>query len=406
MRSILLLSVGVALVGCRDEQAGPKPRAAKAVVPAATGSSAPGNPSVLDTAPPLTVTSGGTWAGGAVTYLGSIVEPPNPAPGQAVVLRHYFRANGPQPTGYHFFMHVVDANTRQQVGNLDHELQSGAAPLGSWPVGKVIEDRQQLQAPNYPGTLQLMLGFWNDAGRLSPDPGAPQDDAQRMMGPKLEAPQAKLPEYHAVKISKPPTLDGKLDDAAWKSATAVPLLTSFDGQPPRRKTTFRLVWDDQFLYAAFDCEDPDVWGTLKNKDDPIYNEEAVEVFFDADGDGRTYNELQVSPHNVNFDASFVSRRSDLEVAKKWESGMTSAVNVRGTLDDDKRDEGWSVEMKIPIANLTSVPHVPPQKGEVWRFNAYRLEHLVHHTEIEGQAFSPLFVGDFHALPRFGKLIFE
>jgi hypothetical protein len=50
--------------------------------------------------------------------------------------------------------------------------------------------------------------------------------------------------------------------------------------------------------------------------------------------------------------------------------------------------------------------VPPQKGDRWRFNAYRLEHLARRTNIEGQSFSPLFVGDFHALPRFGWLVFE
>ena len=63
-------------------------------------------------------------------------------------------------------------------------------------------------------------------------------------------------------------------------------------------------------------------------------------------------------------------------------------------------------MKIPIARLWEVPRTPPQKGDVWRFNLYRLEHLKRRENIEGQSFSPLFVGDFHATPRFGKLIFE
>jgi hypothetical protein len=206
--------------------------------------------------------------------------------------------------------------------------------------------------------------------------------------------------------AKPPTIDGKLDDEAWKSAVPVELHASMDGSPVTRKTTLRMLWDEKFIYVAFDNVDPDVWGTLFNKDDAIYNEDACEVFFDADGDGKTYNELQVSPHNTNFDAAFVTRRSDLETAKKWESGMKTAVQVNGTLDDDKPDVGWTAEMQIPIANLMAVPHVPAQKGDRWRFNAYRLEHLQRRTQIEGQSFSPLYVGDFHALPRFGWLSFE
>jgi hypothetical protein len=404
---VVLTSVVAGLAGCRDEQAGPRAKPNRAQSKPLPSAPVTARAFGLDALPgTLTFTSGGTWANGAVTYLGSIAVPEQPQPGQTVTLRHFFRAGGVQPRGYRFFCHVVDVASGRQVGNLDHELQDGAAPLGSWPTGKVIEDRHQLQMPEGKGPLRLMLGFWDDSGRLPPDPGAPQDDLGRMAGPTLDAARAPLPEYVAVRVDAAPIIDGVLNDESWKAARAAELQTSFDGRPTRRRTFFRLVYDADFIYVGFECEDPDIWGTLRTKDDAIYNEEVVEVFLDADGDGKTYNELQVSPHNVQFDASFVARRSDLETAKRWESGMTTAVQVRGTLDDDRVDLGWSVELKIPIKNLTAVPGLPVKKGDVWRFNAYRLEHLVHGREIEGQAFSPLFVGDFHALPRFGRLRFD
>ena len=90
----------------------------------------------------------------------------------------------------------------------------------------------------------------------------------------------------------------------------------------------------------------------------------------------------------------------------WESGMKTAVKVRGTVNDPSdRDDGWTAVMQIPIASLSEVPNVPPKVGDRWRFNAYRLEHL-QRRQVEGQAFSPLFIGDFHALPRFGWLAFK
>jgi hypothetical protein len=355
---------------------------------------------------PINFPSTATWANGTVRYLGSNLEPKNPQPGQPMVLKHYFRADGAQPQGFQFFVHVVDAASKQMLGNVDHEPQNGAASLGTWPQGKIIEDVQQLQMPNYPGAMQLLLGFWRGEERLTADVTGTHDGSSRVFGPTLEGPQAALPEYQTPKTATPPTIDGKLDDAQWRAAPEVTLTTSFDGKEAQRKTRLRVLWDADNLYVAFDCDDPDVWGTLKNKDDPIYNEEVVEVFLDADGDGATYNELQVSPHNVNFDASFVARRSDLPAAMKWESGMKTAVSVRGTLDQsDDVDQGWSAEMQIPLKNLNSVPKLPPTKGDVWRFNAYRLEHFEHAKSIEGQSFSPLFVGDFHALPRFGRLVF-
>lgn len=389
--------------GCRDEQAGPKPKAAQGPAPVAA---APGQVRTLDAAPALTFSSGATFAGGAVTYLGSVVEPPKPKPGDQVRLKHYFRADADVPPGYRFFMHVLDAESRRQLGNLDHEIQGGAAPLGTWPKGRVVEDVHGFQMPNYPGTLQLFLGFWNDAGRLTVDAVALSDGDNRVMGPKLESPMAALPEYRAPRASKAPVIDGKLDDDAWKAAPEVTLQGSLDGRPVTRKTTLRLVWDDEFLYAGFFAEDTDAWGSKRNKDDDIYNEDACELFLDADGDGASYNELQVSPHNVNFDASFVTYRSDLATAMKWESGMQTAVFVKGTLDDDSdTDEFWSTELKIPLKNLTAVPRLPPAKGDVWRFNAYRLEHVGRRGQ-EGQSFSPTRKPDFHYLPSFGRLVFD
>lgn len=362
---------------------------------------------VLDTAPSsLTHPSGATWFNGAVVYLGSNVEPANPKPGQQLRITHYFKAEKEPPAGWKFFTHLVDTTNGQMLGNADHDMQNGAAPLEKWPLGKIIPDEVGLQMPNYPNPIQLRLGFWRGDERLAVDDAAKQDGQMRVLGPKLEAVGEKLPEYRALRATKPPTIDGKLDDAVWKQAEAVNLVMSFDGKPTTVRTTARLAWDDKNIYVAFDCEDKDVWGSLRNKDDAIYNEDVAEIFIDADGDGKTYNELQVSPHNVNFDASFVTHRSDLPTAMKWESGMKTAVQVRGTLDDDAdKDEGWSAEMQIPIAHLTAVPKVPPAPGDKWRFNVYRLEHHVRRKEIEGQAFSPLFKGDFHHSPRFGWLIF-
>jgi len=211
-------------------------------------------------------------------------------------------------------------------------------------------------------------------------------------------------EYRIQRATQPPVLDGLISDPAWAAAAPMTLVGSLDGLRPALRTEARMLYDDVNLYLAFDVEDPDVWGTLRARDAALYGEEVVEAFFDANGDGRTYNELEVSPHNVQFDAYFPARRQGMDLG--FDAQMRSAVNVRGTLDDPgDRDEGWTVEMQVPIARLAEVPHVPPLPGDRWRFNLYRLEHR-ERTRVEGQAFSPLFVGDFHALPRFGWLVFQ
>ncbi len=398
-------SMALLLLSCRDEQAGPPLKAGRAP-PAQVQ---PGTVRTLEQAPTdLTFRSGATWAQGSVVYLGSKVDPPDAKGGMAVRLSHYFAATRPPPQGWQFFVHVVDEASGQMLVNADHEIQNGAAPLQAWPPGKVVEDTHVVNLPAHDGRMRALLGFWQGDLRLSVDDPSAHDGTHRMLGPPIGgSAQPSLPEYRAPKVDKAPAIDGSLDDAAWSKAPSVELVGSFDGRKMKLRTTARLVWDEHNLYVAFDCEDPDAWGTLEKHDDPIYNEEVVEVFIDANGDGRSYNEMQVSPRNVTFDASFVARRSDLQAAMAWQSGMQTAVKVRGTVNDaSDRDQGWSAEMRIPFSRLTEVPNVPPRPGDRWRFNLYRLEHVVRHQAVEGQAFSPLFVGDFHHLPRFGWLVFE
>src|SRR5215831_6399661 len=399
MRAVALpAAIVLFALGCRDEQAGPRPKP-KAAVPSASGR-------ILEVEPEdLTYRSGGTWAGGAIVYLGSRVSPVQPAPGQPVVLSHYFRADKSAPPGFHFFVHLLDATSGQMVLNADHEIQGGGRPPESWPVGKVIEDVHVLKVPPLEGrSLRVLLGFWNGDRRLEIDRGSAQDGDNRMLGPTIEPQHEELAVYRARRAAKPPVIDGRLDDEVWRSASAVELVRSLDGGKPSLKTVARLAYDDENLYVAFDCEDPDVWGTLRRRDDPIYTEEAVEIFIDADGDGKTYNEIEVSPNNTVFDAYFPARRQGMDTS--WDSGVKSAVLVRGTLNDPSdRDKGWTVEMRIPFARLHSVPHVPPQPGDRWRFNLYRLE-MPDRKNAQGQAYSPLFVGDFHAVDRFAWLVFE
>jgi hypothetical protein len=409
IRPVLLAAI-LCLAGCRDEQAGPHRRQAAST---ASTASDPGAGRVLTRLDqPLTFRSGAQLGNGAIVYVGARVEPALAKPGQQVRIANYFVAVKPPPEGYELFMHVVDATSGQMVLNADHPIQGGALPIGRWPQQRLIEDITTITLPQgVQASLRVMLGFWKEGapgeGRLDVTPPQAQDGHDRAIGPTIALEGGPLPEYHVHKTAHPPAIDGDLSDPAWNDAAPVQLVNSFDGSPTQVRTTARLLYDDKFLYVAFDSESPDVWGTLLKRDDPIYTQEAVEVFLDANGDGRTYNELEVSPNNTIFDAYFVERRKpDAEVAKAWDSGMVSAVKVNGTLNNPAdRDVGWTAELKVPLERLAEVPRLPPQAGDRWRFNLYRLV-AVHQRQVEGQAFSPLFQNDFHNLPRFGWLDFD
>ena len=219
-----------------------------------------------------------------------------------------------------------------------------------------------------------------------------------------------LPTSRCRRAPGPITLNGSIGDPAWHDADVTTLALAAAGEEPRFLTECRLLWDDEHLYVSFYCEDNDIWGTFRNRDDNICSEEVVEIFIDPAGEGWGYYEIEVSPHNVIYDLFILNRweegfRHSLVPLKEWDCpGLETAVVVDGELDSRKgQDRSWSVEMKIPFTSLVGAPNTPPMDGDVWRFNLYRIDRGKEKSE--HQSFSATEVVDFHRPWRFGFLEF-
>lgn len=213
----------------------------------------------------------------------------------------------------------------------------------------------------------------------------------------------RLPVYRVARVASPIEIDGRLDEPAWRAALQIPMVDSLTGAPPRYPTVARILRDERYLYVAFDCSDDQVFVRPgRQHDDPIYEDEAVEVFLDPTGTGRNYVEIDVSPAGVTFDARFESWRSDLGWARLWESGAPVAAWIDRSRSGER---GWTAELRLPIEAVRGA-EPPPRPGSRWRANLYRLETHNRAGAVEGQAFSPPYRGDFHALDRFGWLVFD
>jgi hypothetical protein len=70
---------------------------------------------------------------------------------------------------------------------------------------------------------------------------------------------APLPQIEVRRASVRPTIDGRLTEADWKRADSVTFQFPWNEQTgAKQKTTARLLWDDQFLYISYECEDADI----------------------------------------------------------------------------------------------------------------------------------------------------
>ncbi len=348
-----------------------------------------------------------------LVYLGLDVDVDTVTPGKAFTLTHYWKVLKPVGDDWKLFVHLESPGGKKSHLNADHVPIAGKYPVSLWKKGEIIRDIHRVSVPpTWPAeTLELYVGLWKGPLRLKITDG-PHDAENRVVVAKLPVVGAQKEEVKkslVVRKVKAGTIkpDGKLDEAAWKDAPSTgAFVRTMDAGKPEQATTAKLLWDDKNLYVAFELEDKDVWTTLDKHDDKLWTQEAVEMFIDADGDGKTYVELQANPKGVTFDSWLPAYRKN---ENDWDSNMKAGVTVDGTLDNrSDTDKGWVVELAIPLeaarGKLKEMKGVPPTVGTEWKVNFFRMDLPQGRSQV-GSAWSAPMVGDFHALNRFGTIVF-
>jgi len=213
----------------------------------------------------------------------------------------------------------------------------------------------------------------------------------------------RLPVYEVARTAAPIKVDGKLDDAAWAKTPGVgDFVNNSDGSPSHYKTEAKVLYDDYFLYFSFRCTDDNIWATLKRRDQHLWEEEVVEVFLQANPHQPSYIELEVNPLGTMLDIYLLDVRKPLHY-ESWNSEKLQwGVQVLGTVDGKGGDREWSCEIALPLEDVVTATHLPPQPGDRWRLNLYRVEKLPATAEL---AWSPTLKSDFHVPSRFGEIVF-
>jgi len=225
---------------------------------------------------------------------------------------------------------------------------------------------------------------------------------------------AELPVYGCPRIAEELELTGRLDDPLWQKAPAANLVETVSGKPGKFATEVRALCSATTFYVGFHCEDDYVWGTMTEYGSDIFKEEVVEIFVSPTGGLQQYFEINLSPKNVLFDACIFNSRTgpgprssaNLKILRDFSiTGIRTAVHVEGELDKPGAARFWRAEYAIPLDQLFNAPHNPPEVGDRWRINFYRID-SPRSGEQELYAWSPTGFPDFHAPWRFGTLTFQ
>lgn len=352
--------------------------------------------------------------GGKVIYLGADVDKTTAAIGERVKITHYWKVVEAPGAEWRLFTHVNGA-AGDWINVDDTKMRKGYGP-DQWKAGDIVRDEQVFPIIKSWKSKEAVVyvGMFRKGGQTERDrmpiTTGPNDGHGRVE--VLHIPIAGSPRpdkgYVVRHTTGPIALDGKADEKDWATAPSTGAFKTVEGGEPVPETRAKLLWDDENLYVFADMTDPDVASQYTKHDEPIWKEDAIELFIDADKSGQGYVELQVNPRNTTFDSWFATVRPNGN--EKWDSGMTTAVTVDGTLDDrGDTDRGWHVEAKIPLVAVKGTDdkmaiRLPPRIGDSWKLNIVRVE-KPKDKGLTASAWAQIGIGDFHAIDRLMTITF-
>lgn len=179
------------------------------------------------------------------------------------------------------------------------------------------------------------------------------------------------PVFRVPRLSRKVRIDGK--DGEWESVREYALVDAESGKPADVETRVRIAHGEGDLYLFYTCAHSGVASTLDGRDDPLYDEDAVEVFLDPQGRGQFYYEFEFNSRGALLDAVVVNGTADgswrIDTLKEWQCG---GIEVKSSQSGRAGSGDWTCEVRIPLRALVGGPHRPAKSGDVWRFNVYRI----------------------------------
>ena len=185
----------------------------------------------------------------------------------------------------------------------------------------------------------------------------------------------------------------------WERVPTLPPFTLADGSgPAAQQTAARLCYDRHALYLRFDCDDRDIWGTYSQRDDPIYEEEVVELFISPGAETPThYYEIEISPCGVLFDA-LIANPTSLRADLKLDTSLNPPLRWQAGIDEAAKR--WWAVLVVPWTAIAPAGELP----KIWRANFFRIERPRDGAP-EFSCWSPTLTepADFHKPAYFGTL---
>ena len=150
---------------------------------------------------------------------------------------------------------------------------------------------------------------------------------------------------HAVRTDQPPVIDGKGDDAVWRTATTITEFREWrptENAEPRFRTEARIAYDASYLYVFVRAYDPHPDSIVKilARRDTWTASDMIWVLVDSYHDHRNGYEFGVNAAGVKWDAAMYE---DGNEDPAWDAIWDVSTRIDSL--------GWAAEYRIPLSQL-------------------------------------------------------
>ena len=167
---------------------------------------------------------------------------------------------------------------------------------------------------------------------------------------EIDSDALKFKSISAVRTNSSPKIDGNLDDAEWANAIVLDDFIQYEPynlESPSVETEVRVLYDDNYVYIAFQNYDPDptsIMDRISRRDDYEAIEKNVDwVGFgiDSNNDDMTGNWFMLTAAEVQLDVS-------INESGGWRDKYDISWNAVWDGKTQIHSEGWSAEIRIPF----------------------------------------------------------
>ncbi|WP_147303556.1 carbohydrate binding family 9 domain-containing protein [Rhodohalobacter sp. SW132] len=154
--------------------------------------------------------------------------------------------------------------------------------------------------------------------------------------------------YEIPKLNGPITLDGNVDEPAWKAIEPLPLVThwpSFGESVDLDQTQIRIAHDEDYLYVSCRC-----YGDPENISAPTYKRnqanmamDGLAIILDTFNDNENGLMFNVTPSGSRMDGAISNDALDGNLNIFWDTIWEAEAVIT--------DYGWTAEMRIPFSSL-------------------------------------------------------